>query len=283
MSTLSNSLISAFPLDPPTKPYLIDTMNDNNSNNETSASETTASKLLRNYQLPAQFYACYSLGQELGSGGFGFVVSVKERSSGLERAVKFIYKNKVPSSAWVVHKGQKLPMEIYVLKHVQHCNIVGYVDSFEDDTYYYLVMELHGSQWNQPSLPTTATPAHIPGLSHTSEPSDDDDDSEVDDKEENQEDEKRTGDEDYPITIGRRGSCDLFECIEQHRTFDESLAKIIFRQIVECVAHLDKMGICHRDIKDENIVIDSNYKVCRQHMKHEEDNGTGMQRDELVD
>ncbi|KAI8330869.1 kinase-like domain-containing protein [Chlamydoabsidia padenii] len=206
--------------------------------NETA--ETTASRLLRDYQLPPLFYARYSLGQELGSGGFGFVVSVKERSSGIERAVKFIYKNKVPSSAWVMHQGTKLPMEIYVLKTIRHDTIVGYVDSFEDDTYFYLVMELHGSQWNLPPMDNTTT-AHIPGLSHTSESSTDDEE------------------EDYPI--GRRGSCDLFECIEQHRTFDEALAKTIFRQIVACVAHLDTLGICHRDIKDENIVIDSDYKV----------------------
>ncbi len=59
----------------------------------------------------------------------------------------------------------------------------------------------------------------------------------------------------------RRTSCDLFECLEQHKYFEEGLAKKIFRQIVECVAYLDNLGVCHRDIKDENIVIDENYKV----------------------
>ncbi|ORZ11121.1 kinase-like domain-containing protein [Absidia repens] len=262
MNTLPNNMISVHPLDLPTKtdPSTNTTATNNKDNaNKITANETTASKLLRGYQLPAQFYARYSIGEELGSGGFGFVISVKERSTGKERAVKFIYKNKVPSSAWVAHHGERLPMEIYVLKNIQHPNIVGYIDSFEDDTYFYLVMELHGSQWNQPSASSVAVAnaktnnnvsTHLPGLSHTSEPSDDDD----------EEDGAEDGNQNYPI-IGRRGSCDLFECIEQHRTFNEPLAKTIFRQIVECVAHLDKLGVCHRDLKDENITIDRNYKV----------------------
>lgn len=59
----------------------------------------------------------------------------------------------------------------------------------------------------------------------------------------------------------RRASCDLFECIEHHSKFSESKAKFIFKQIVECVHYLNAKGICHRDIKDENIVIDKNLNV----------------------
>ncbi|CAO3644239.1 unnamed protein product [Cunninghamella blakesleeana] len=249
-----NHLVPLHPLDQPIK-----TNNNNNTINIKSPStlpcktenETTSTKLLRGYTLPEQFYTKYTIGQELGSGGFGFVISVKERLTGLERAVKFIFKNKVPESAWIHHQGQKLPMEIYILKYIQHDNIVNYIESFEDDTYYYLVMELHGSQWNQPSNNSNNnnnknnnSNHHIPSLSHTSSSSDEEDDEEM-----------------PPINISRRGSCDLFECIEQHRHFDESLAKHIFRQIIECIAYLDKQGVCHRDIKDENIVIDHDYKV----------------------
>ena len=59
----------------------------------------------------------------------------------------------------------------------------------------------------------------------------------------------------------RRASCDLFECIEQHSRFDAETAKYVFRQIVDVVAALGALGICHRDIKDENIVISSDLKV----------------------
>jgi serine/threonine protein kinase len=59
----------------------------------------------------------------------------------------------------------------------------------------------------------------------------------------------------------RRTSCDLFECIEQHSRFSEETSKFVFAQIVEVVWALGKIGICHRDIKDENIVVSSDFRV----------------------
>lgn len=64
-----------------------------------------------------------------------------------------------------------------------------------------------------------------------------------------------------PAPMERRASCDLFECIEQHSRFDVETAKYVFRQVVEVVAALGSLGICHRDIKDENIVISSDLRV----------------------
>ena len=65
--------------------------------------------------------------------------------------------------------------------------------------------------------------------------------------------------------IGRRASHDLFECIEQseNKRLTELQARYVFAQIVDAVDYLDKQGIAHRDIKDENIVIDKNLKACR--------------------
>jgi serine/threonine protein kinase len=191
-----------------------------------------------------EFNKKYVLGQELGSGGFGFVVSAYERETGIERAVKFIIRDKVPS--WVRDPEMgPIPMEIYTLKHVKHKNIIQFYDAYQDDVYFYLVMELHGTQWTNPP---PASSIHSPALSHTSEHSA----STIDDDEEELS---------YNRQFERRTSCDLFECIEQHRHFEEKTAKNIFRQIVECVAYLDNVGICHRDIKDENIVIDQDYQV----------------------
>lgn len=59
----------------------------------------------------------------------------------------------------------------------------------------------------------------------------------------------------------RRASYDLFECIEQHERLSEGQAKYIFAQVVETVRYLDSIGITHRDIKDENLVIDREFKV----------------------
>lgn len=63
--------------------------------------------------------------------------------------------------------------------------------------------------------------------------------------------------------IVRRVSHDLFECIEQseNKRLTEPQARYVFAQIVDVVDYLDKLGITHRDIKDENLVIDKNLKV----------------------
>lgn len=64
-------------------------------------------------------------------------------------------------------------------------------------------------------------------------------------------------------TFARRASHDLFECIEQsaQKRLPEPQAKYVFAQVVEAVHYLEARGISHRDIKDENLVIDSDLKV----------------------
>jgi len=63
--------------------------------------------------------------------------------------------------------------------------------------------------------------------------------------------------------ITRRPSHDLFECIEQseNKRLTEEQARYVFAQVVDAVAYLDSIGVAHRDIKDENLVIDKNLKV----------------------
>jgi serine/threonine protein kinase len=223
----TNTYQQSYPVSPPTTP---------------KEELTTSARLLMHHTTHPEFNKKYILGQELGSGGFGFVVSAYERQTGIERAVKFIIRDKVPSNAWIRDPEMgPIPMEIYTLKHVRHSNIIRFFDAYQDNTFFYLVMELHGTQWAQSQQMTSI---HSPALSHTSDSTIDEEEHEATNRQ-----------------FVRRTSCDLFECIEQHRHFEEGLAKKIFRQIVDCVAYLDSVGICHRDIKDENIVIDHEYKV----------------------
>ncbi|EGF98059.1 uncharacterized protein MELLADRAFT_27719, partial [Melampsora larici-populina 98AG31] len=157
------------------------------------------------------FDRTYLIGDELGSGGFGFVVQATRQNDGLLCAVKFIYKDKIPSHAWVKDDfwGDEddcngiLRSKDGVKRTIQHRGVVSYVDLFEDQSYLYLV-----------------SPAMM-----------------------------------------RRSSCDLFECIEQHSRLPEHFAKYVFAQLVDVVGCLHYNGFVHRDIKDENIVIDDKYRV----------------------
>jgi len=50
-------------------------------------------------------------------------------------------------------------------------------------------------------------------------------------------------------------SVDLFDYIRESGRMTESEAKIIFKQVVEAVGHIHSCGVVHRDIKDENVIL----------------------------
>ena len=61
----------------------------------------------------------------------------------------------------------------------------------------------------------------------------------------------------FVIVMERQDSCkDMFDYITEKGTIEESVAKGFFKQIVETVLACHSKGVIHRDIKDENILVD---------------------------
>lgn len=115
---------------------------------------------------------------------------------------KFILKEKLCSNFMIKTDDKKeIPMEIYLLKRVKHPNIVTVLEVFENEKFFQLIMEKHGS------------------------------------------------------------GMDLFEFIDRRPLIDEKLGCFIFRQIAKAVDYLHSLNILHRDLKDENIIIDQNFHI----------------------
>ncbi|KAH9839388.1 kinase-like protein [Rhodofomes roseus] len=258
-------------------------------------------------------------------------MTARHRTEGNEVAVKFIIKSKVPDHAWVDDGyGGRVPAEVMLLGGLEHPNIVKCFELYEDETYYYMVQELHGTPWvskkekkaKQPTAPgslctpsASSPPLLTPSLSndsmfdsvpptpymssdslrdlpsisvslqspmlheqgsalfappHIQHPS----------PSAAQEVQEKAQGEDHahgllrgplpmplPLQVrpnfSRRPSYDLFECIEQskYKRLSENQARYIFAQVVEAVYHLDSKGITHCDIKDENLLVDSDLRV----------------------
>jgi len=92
------------------------------------------------HQLNPNFVHNYQLEAEIGSGGYGFVMTAYHRQEGHEVAVKFIIKDKVPEHAWMEDEVVgSLPTEVVLLSYINHESIVKCLDLFEDELYFYLV------------------------------------------------------------------------------------------------------------------------------------------------
>lgn len=90
--------------------------------------------------LHSAFVHNYDLGEELGSGGYGFVMTAYHRQHGYEVAVKFIIKSKISEHAWMEDATYgRLPTEVMLLSLVDHPTIVKCLDLYEDSFCFYLV------------------------------------------------------------------------------------------------------------------------------------------------
>lgn len=65
------------------------------------------------------------------------------------------------------------------------------------------------------------------------------------------------GDESYIMVMERRRHMiDLFEASQKYGVFSESFCRSVLRQVIKATQHCIKVGILHRDIKDENVLVD---------------------------
>ncbi|KAI0066086.1 Pkinase-domain-containing protein [Artomyces pyxidatus] len=258
----------------------------------TTKASAYSRRFARGHYLNPSFVQSYCLGDELGAGGYGFVMTARHRRNDSEVAVKFIIKSKVPDHAWMEDRRQnRVPTEALLLGLLDHPNIVKCLDLFEDELYFYLVQELHGVPWVAKdkvnfSAKHTSTPSHASTPALTPSPSIDSDihippdtppqlPMELEDSSRTSictspEDQQES--ESCPVYLKpvpprpefvRRPSHDLFECIEQskYKRLTENQARYVFAQIVEAVAYLDSQGVTHCDIKDENILVDNELTV----------------------
>ncbi|XP_009980806.1 PREDICTED: PAS domain-containing serine/threonine-protein kinase, partial [Tauraco erythrolophus] len=91
----------------------------------------------------AKNYSTLSL---IGKGSFGFVWTARSKKDHQEVVVKFIWKERVLEDCWVDDPDLgRVTQEIAILLKLQHPSIIKVLDVFENEHFFQLVMEKHGS------------------------------------------------------------------------------------------------------------------------------------------
>lgn len=205
---------------------------------------------LNEKQLREMFYKQYLLGKRIGKGGFGTIFSAIRKSDSMPVAVKVIPKSKV--SQWytvstqinfpMAHHEQtsssnaddeiivtkKIPLEIALMirvRNVKRC--IQILDYLEQKNCFIIVMERDEKSQDLFDFITenscqSSYKSKLQNKLNNNNITNEDDD-----------------------------SIDNNLC----NGLSEPLAKDYFRQIVETVLAIRKLGVIHRDLKDENILI----------------------------
>lgn len=131
----------------------------------------------------------YKIGKEIGRGGYSTVHSAIFRQTGESRAIKIIKKND-PN----IHSKIDFGMELYILKQMNHPNIIQVYEVIESQEFVYIVLE------------------HCFGG-------------------------------------------DLGNYLREKGKLNQEENRLMIRQIAEAVSYMHRFGLCHGDLKPENIML----------------------------
>lgn len=183
------------------------------------------------------FYSHYALGKRIGKGGFGTIFGAIRRKDIKPVAVKVILKNKVTqwyssslevsdvdnsNSCPDVLVTKQIPLEIALMIQVRHVkNCIKIFDYLEQKNCFIIIMEREENCQDLFDYITENATQYQESEFVDESPSE------------------------RPIGGGRSGMGGL----------SENVAKDYFQQIVETVLSIHKLGVIHRDLKDENILV----------------------------
>lgn len=122
--------------------------------------------------LPKPLTDLYKIFGLLGWGGNGVVMEALDRHSQLPVAIKFVKKSRFflggDAMIWDAEFKRKILMEAFVLKSIQHQNIVNFLMLLEGNSYHYIVMELVATP--HPPHPPSRLSTMLPSPSLNSSP-----------------------------------------------------------------------------------------------------------------
>ncbi|XP_076867628.1 serine/threonine-protein kinase pim-2-like isoform X2 [Brachyhypopomus gauderio] len=156
----------------------------------------------REEECTVSFKSRYTVGDLLGTGGYGSVYAGVRKADGKQIAIKFVPKHHTERSITVPGETRSLPLEVALMEMVckpprcQH--IVELLEWFDCDCCFILILE-------------------------------------------------------RPVPC-----MDLFDFLDLHeRQLPEPLARLIMRQVVQAVLHCRDRGVLHRDVKEENLLVNT--------------------------
>ena len=242
--------------------------------------------LLKVYPFPSDFSFLqkYRLEGLLGDGTFGFVLSATYLLTNEQVAIKFIAKKSIKRSN-IDGKGRGIPVEIEILSQCHHPNIIKYWEYYEDLNYYILITELFGHEWNSKNEPEIAQLKNSKSEPEISQLKNSKSEPEITQwnnyNSQNSllsfEPKSKKLTSFYQFiqqfltnnflsinnnSLIRYKPRDLFECIERLERIPDKQIKRIINQLLTVIQYLStELQFCHSDIKDENILIDSQFNI----------------------